>query len=220
MDPKPWHPTAYNIQTPRLTLRTPTPADVEPFFKLLQTPQNFPHDPMEKDLTVEKLSEHVDRMVTAAASGKNGFLMFASRETGELVGFGGYNCFEMHAPSAFLGNREAVEGEEKEEEERMTDFGVVLDYKHWRKRYGIEILCALVEYARAELGCELFRVETGMENGPWRALMGAMGFGGSERPAKASYDGAVECLAWRFDGGMWEEAKKGMREAGKWPLGG
>ncbi|KAK7218969.1 hypothetical protein V2G26_006972 [Clonostachys chloroleuca] len=48
-----------------------------------------------------------------------------------------------------------------------TDIGITIDHKHWRKGYGVEAFCGLVEFAHRELGCKLFRVETGLTNEPW-----------------------------------------------------
>ena len=100
----------------------------------------------------------------------------------------------------------------------MTDFGVVLDHRYWRRGFGSEIVCALVEYARRELGCVLFRTETGLENDEWRALMAALGLGRFEERDRASYDGDLECFVWRFEETSWEEVKKGLVADAKWPL--
>lgn len=205
---------AYEIQTPRLILRSPTTADTEPLHKLLTTPGNDPYNPPEHGLTLEKLRARIGRFAESTARGENAWMVFVLRESHELIGFGGYNTFEsVDEPGPFLGRPNAPLGKKY-----MTDVGIMLDAEHWRKGYGREVLCALLEYARGVLGCELFRTETGDDNEPWKALMRSAGFGSFEAKGRASYDEKLEVWVWKFDAGDWDRAKGKMKAERKWPL--
>jgi len=207
---------SYEILSPRLIIRTATELDTEAFHKLLTTPENFPHESPEKDLTPEKLRTRIGGFGESTARGQNAWVVFCLRETGELIGHGGYNTFELVEPGQFLGYKSGS-STHSGPEKPMTDLGIMIDHRHWRKGYGLEILCALIEYARG-LGCELFRTETGDDNEPWKALMQAAGLGGCKGRGPASYDEKLEVWNWKFDVDQWEQTKKDLEADGKWPL--
>lgn len=204
---------SYEIQSPRLIIRTPTASDTEAFHGFLTTRENFPHEEPEKDLTLEKLRARIGRFAESAGRGENAFMVFVLRETGQLIGYGGYNTFESVEPGKFLSTPDTPLGEKY-----MTDFGIMIDHRYWRKGYGLELLSALVEYARGELGCELFRAETDNDNEPWRALMRSAGLAATEGRHKASYDENIDVWVWKFDAAHWEQAKKKLETEGKWLL--
>lgn len=213
MASSPFARSSYEIQSPRLIIRTPSASDAEAYYKLLTTPENFSYEEAEQGLTLERLRVRIGRFAESVARGENSFMVIALRETGQLIGHGGYNTFESVELGQFLSISDALPGKKY-----MTDLGIMLDYSPWRKGYGLELLSALVEYARGELGCELFRAETGTDNEPWRALMRSAGLAAFEGRHKASYDENLDVWVWKFDAGHWEQAKQKMEAEGKWPL--
>ncbi|KDN69431.1 putative acetyltransferase [Colletotrichum sublineola] len=204
---------AYEIKSPRLIMRTATDSDAEEFLNLLTKAENFPFGEPEKDLTLEKLRVRIGKFAESTAKGKDAFMVIALRDTNQLIGYGGYNTFESLDPAEFLTATTLSPGPKY-----MTDFGIMIDHEHWRKGYGMETISALVEHARAELGCELFRTETDNDNEPWRALMRALGLAGLEERHKASYDASLDVWVWKFDAGHWDQAKKRLKAEGKWVL--
>ncbi|WYZ46651.1 hypothetical protein EsH8_IX_000876 [Colletotrichum jinshuiense] len=205
--------SAYEVNSSRLIIRTAIDSDTESFHKLLTTAENFPFEEPEKGLTIEKLRARIGRFAESTAQGKNAFMVVILHETNQLIGYGGYNTFESAEPAEFLRETTLEPGQKK-----MTDIGIVLDHKYWRKGYGLELVSVLVEFARLELGCELFRAETGNDNEPWRALMRAAGLAEFEGKHKASYDANQDVWVWMFDSGHWEQAKTKMQAEGKWLL--
>ncbi|KAK1510146.1 acetyltransferase [Colletotrichum abscissum] len=81
-----------------------------------------------------------------SADGKNAFLVVETRDTDELIGYGGYNTSESVDPPDVQGSKAY-----------MTDIGIIIDHKHWRKGYGLVLISVLIEYAKNELGCQVFR---------------------------------------------------------------
>jgi RimJ/RimL family protein N-acetyltransferase len=207
--------TTLKIDSPRLIIRTAVQSDAEAFRDFLTTPGNFPFQEPEKDLTMDRIRTRIDKFANFTAKREHGWVVFVLRETKELIGYGGYNTFVSVDSAAFLaGGTTTLSPGEK----RMTDLGINIDHRHWRKGYGLEILEALVEHARTDLGCELFRTETGDDNQPWRSLMRAAGLGQFESRQKASYDANQEVWVWKFDAGHWEQSKKKLQADGKWLL--
>ncbi|KAJ0165921.1 hypothetical protein CTA2_9443 [Colletotrichum tanaceti] len=205
--------TAYEINSPRLIVRTATDSDADAFHGLMTNPENFPFEEPEKNLTIERLRTRIGRFAEFTANGKNAFMVVVLRETGQLIGYGGYNTFESVDPVEFLSETTLSPGAKY-----MTDFGIIIDQSHWRRGYGLELVSVLVEYALVELGCELFRAETGDNNEPWRALMRAAGLADLEGRHQASYDANQEVWVWKFDSGHWKRAKEKMQAEGKWRL--
>ncbi|EFX04305.1 gcn5-related n-acetyltransferase [Grosmannia clavigera kw1407] len=220
---------AHEILTPRLVLRTPTFADVDAHYCHNSTPENFPFDVRDTELTPEKARSEIERIIDKTAAGRAALLFFALRDTGELIGHGGYNVFQLLDPAVYLG----IENKQDEmsadsadtttnialaQKQYLADIGIMLDHKHWRKGFGLETLSAMVEYAQTELGCGLFRIETDLANEPWRALMRAAGLGACESMHKATYDKDLDVWVWKFDTTHWAQAKETIKAAGKWPL--
>ncbi|KAF6796933.1 acetyltransferase [Colletotrichum sojae] len=208
-------PPTLEIRSPRIVIRTAVDSDAEAFLKFLTTPENFPFQETEKDLTLDRIRTRIAKFAELTAKGKHGWVVFVLRETNELIGYGGYNGFKSVDPTEFLSGTTTLPPGEKG---NMTDLGIGIDHRHWRKGYGLEILEALVEYARVNLGCELFRTETGDDNQPWRSLMAAAGLGQFESREKASYDANQEVWLWKFDAGHWEKSKAKLQGDGKWLL--
>lgn len=205
---------SYQILSPRLVIRTAVTADAESLQKFMTTAENFPHNPCNTDITVEKLQTSIGRWHDMQRGGINAFLVITLRETGELVGQGSYNCFERIA--------ENEEGEEKAAQHAtgrlLTDFGVMLDHGHWRRGLGAEAVCSLVEFAARDLGCGVFRTETDEGNEPWRALLRGVGLAGFESFGPQSYDENVSGWVWKFDAEDWGRVRADLKEKGKWPL--
>lgn len=208
------HRESYEITSPRLVIRTALDSDAEGLHQFLTTPENFPYMPYDEKLTVDKLRTRIDRWKTMQAQGKNAFLIIVLQETGEIIGQGSYNSFEWaEAPGKTEGG--ATNAPEKR---KLTDFGVLLDHRHWRKGLGTEAVCSLVDFAAEELDCSLFRTETATENEPWRAVIRSIGLHEFESFGPQSWDEKVEGWVWKFDAGDWQKVKARKQESGKWPL--
>ncbi|EFQ34286.1 acetyltransferase [Colletotrichum graminicola] len=200
------------IVTPRLIIRTAVQSDAEAYLSYLTNADNFPFQEPEKDLKIDRLRTRIDKFADFTRKGENGWIVILLRDTNELIGNGGYNTFESVDPSEFLSGTTTLPPGEK----RMTDLGIGIDHKHWRKGYGLEALEGLIEHARTNLGCELFRTETGDDNQPWRSLMRTAGLGEFEARNKASYDASQEVWVWKFDAGHWNQSVNKLKEDGKW----
>lgn len=203
---------SYEIVSPRLIIRTALDSDAEGLHQFLTTAENFPHTPYNKELTVERLRGAIGRWKDMQPKGDNAFLIITLRQTGEIIGQGSYNCFEwVEAPA-----EASVEGRKKKE--MLTDLGVMLDHRHWRKGLGTEAICSLVDFAIEELGCTLFRTETAEENEPWRAIIQSVGLRDFESFGAQSYDEKVQGWVWKFDADDWQKVKSERQANGKWPL--
>ncbi len=160
-------PATYEIETPRLVIRTAISSDADALYHFHSNSANLPYDNIDPNISPDVMRTRIGKWKASAAQGKNAFLVIALRETGELIGTGGFNCFEPQPG-----------GDECSDRPYLTDTGAMIDHSHWQKGYATEVLCASVEFAFNELGCQVIRIETGTENKPWRALMQAMGLGG------------------------------------------
>lgn len=164
---------------------------------------------MEKDLTQETLAKRIDQWAVSTAEGKDACLLFLSRETGEFIGYGGYNTFENPPwPSTTTGAEADVN---QSKGSFLTDLGVVIDHKFRRQGYGAESICVQIEYAFDTIGCDVIRAETATDNDPLRAVMQAIGLGDVGLEVKEG---------WRYLFGReeWKVAKDGLIAKGKWPL--
>lgn len=210
----------YEITSPRLVIRTALDSDAESLHQFLTTAENFPHTPYNKELTVDKLRGAIGRWKNMQANGDNAFLIIVLRQTGEIIGQGSYNCFEWsQAPAAQVGGGEADETSRKTTKKKLlTDVGVMLDHRHWRKGLGAEAVCSLVEFAVEGLGCSLFRTETGKENDAWKGLIRCLGLSEFESFGPQSYDEKVQGWVWKFDADDWQQVRAKAQESGKWPL--
>lgn len=201
---------SYEITSPRLIIRTAVDADVEGLHRFMTTPENFPYFPCNTTLQIEKLRGSITRWHEMQPKGLNAFLVIILKETGEVIGQGSYNCFDE-----VLVEQPTAAGESKT---LLTDVGVLLDHKHWRKGLGFEALCCMIDFAVEELGCGVVRTETAAENEPWKALVRSLGLGGVESFGPQSYDANVSGHVWKFDAQDWRAARAGLQRDGKWPL--
>lgn len=206
----PFARSAIEIKTPRVLMRTAVESDKEAFHQNLINPANTPFQDTEVNLTLDQVSQRIAFFAKAAGERKHGWIVFISRETGDFLGYGGYNALEEVDAEEFLGSKATSSGRKY-----LADWGIMLDHKYWGKGYGREISIGLVEFARI-MGCELFRTETSTDNEPWRALMRGIGVGSCENLQKASYDQNKEVLCWRWDLDTWEKCKQKLQNNGKW----
>lgn len=209
---------SYEITSPRLVIRTALESDTEGLHKYLTTPENFPYMSYNRELTVEKLRGTIGRWKNMQAQGLNAFLIVVLRDTGEIIGQGSYNCFEwVEVEDTGTTEGEATDAPE-EQKKKLTDFGVTLDCRYWRKGLGTEAICSLVEFAIEELDCSLFRSETAKENEPWRGVIRNVGLQEFETFGPQSFDEKFEGWNCNFDANDWQKVKAKRQESGKWPL--
>ncbi|VUC26089.1 unnamed protein product [Clonostachys rosea] len=216
---RPFARRSYEYRTPRLLIRTPTSVDEEAYYALSTDPGNYPYDEAETELTREALTEFIKRIPDYSFDGEAAFFVIELRETGEVIGLCGYNAFKFQKPAQYLKRPGA-----SSHPTWQTDIGLTIDYKHWRKGYGVEAFCGLVEYARRELDCNLIRVQTNLENEPWIKLMDKVGLSEFKKPDKVIFEnkngekGEKDVWNWRFDAEDWAKARRVMVEAAKWPI--
>ncbi|KAK1513107.1 acetyltransferase [Colletotrichum tamarilloi] len=232
----PFPQAAYKITTPRLIIRSAVASDAEALCRLLSTPENHPFGGAQTDISPEIIRGRIERWGPDYASGKKAILMITIRETGELIGCGGFNCFETaegETCDVALRRKRDEDGQEGGEDAAedgvtgearrlitpyLTDFGVVLDQRYWGKGYGREVLCGQVEFAVEGLGCGVVRVETELENEPWRAVMRSMGLGGLETKGTVSYGEKNIGWIYKIDPSTWSKSRGDLRKSGKWSL--
>lgn len=211
-------PTKYEIVTPRLVIRNAIEQDAQAIIDLMCKVENLPVGETEglTGQTIESMIARIGRWNKTAAEGKNAFLSIALRDTNQVVGYMGYNCFRSEEEyDGTIPERETplpgVEGR------YLTDLGVTIDYRERRKGYSSEVICACIEFAFKAIGCRVVRLETSPTNEPWRAHMRSLGLGGLEEHGALSYAHPVGWL-WRVDEDAWQNAKAGLKAQGKWPL--
>uniref|UniRef100_A0A8H7TUD9 N-acetyltransferase domain-containing protein n=1 Tax=Bionectria ochroleuca TaxID=29856 RepID=A0A8H7TUD9_BIOOC len=204
---------SYECRTPRLLIRTPTSVDEEVYYTLSTDQKNYPYEKAETELTRETITEFIKNMPEYSSAGAAAFFVIELCETGEVIGLCGYNVFESQKPAEFLKNPDAGS-----EPMWQTDIGITIGHKHWRKGYGIEAFCGLLEFAHRELGCKLFRVETGLANHPWVNLMERLGLSAFKKSDRSIIEDEKEVWDWRFDIEDWAKAVRAMVKTGKWPL--
>lgn len=218
-------PKSWRIETPRLVIRTPEPADATAMVEVLSNPANLPMGETKAPprSTEEKVRERLERWCKLAVEGRMVTLVVALRDQaggagdGAIVGYMGFNCFRTR------GELEGTEPERQDptpglEGRYMTDLGVTIDHAHQRRGYSTEVVCASTEFAFEEVGCQVVRLETALLNEPWRALMRFMGLGGLEEKATVSFGDKSEGYIYKVDKAVWQKAKAELKEKGKWPL--
>jgi len=99
----------------------------------------------------------------------------------------------------------------------VGDLGALVDYRFKRRGIAIEVLSALIEYGFEELGVKVAEMDTNGTNEPWKKLMREMGLEKWGKVRKGRQWGEEE-VVYRFEREGWEEAKRGLRERGKWLL--
>ncbi|KAK9773879.1 putative Gcn5-related n-acetyltransferase [Seiridium cardinale] len=212
-------PEKYEITGPRLVIRNAIPQDAQALVDLMGKVENLPEGATEAmtGLTIESMVERMGRWNKSASEGKNAFLSIALRDTNEVVGYMGFNCFRSKAE---------FDGTEPErdlplpglEGRYLTDLGVSIDYRQRRRGYSTETICASIEFASETLGCQVVRLETGLANEPWRGLMRYIGFGELEQKDKVSYGNHPIGWLYRVDREAWQKAKANLKANGRWPL--
>ncbi|KAJ3577136.1 hypothetical protein NPX13_g3431 [Xylaria arbuscula] len=198
---------AFEICSPRLIIRTAIERDAEDMRKFITNPENNPHTPTESNVTLESIRTRIRKWQELAAKGSKGFQVITLRSTGELIGYGGYNCFDLIEQLA-----------ETATPRYLTDIGVMIARSHWRKGYGLEAFCAFTEFAFASLGISRVRIETEITNEPWRRLMDNIGLGQFEEQQTVTYGEKSIGYAWHFEEAAWQSVKEDMQRRGKWPL--
>lgn len=128
---------------------------------------------------------------------------------GWLIGMSGFNSFKI----------EKDEGCEDGDGEGILvgDTGALIDWRFARRGLAVECLEAVFEYGFYELGCGKMMLETNSVNLPFRGVMKGMGLGDVEREVKGKGD-EEDSVVYLFDRSKWEDAKKGLKERGKWYL--
>lgn len=200
----PIHPTrreTHIIETRRLIIRTAAPADAPDIAALRGNPGNNPYGGADSN-DPEVYMGRISRWQKANADGRYAFLVILLRDSGRLIGFGGYNEFRWISPS------DSQIGDEKDVLE--VDIGAQIDHRYWRQGYAREAFVAMVEYAFNELGAARISCDTNTANEPWRGLMQSVGLGAKEEEQVNPEDHPASgqtSLVWRFTRGDWEAVK-------------
>lgn len=85
----------YEVHSPRLIIRTAINSDAEAMRDFITNADNNPHTPTESNITLESMRSRIAKWQELTAKGSKGFQIITLRSTGELVGYGGYNVFEL-----------------------------------------------------------------------------------------------------------------------------
>ena len=212
--------SGYTITSPRLVIRTAVPSDGEALVAFFTNPANFPWEP-EKDLTLEKILPRIGRWAKATEEGRSAFMVVVLRETGDVIGFGGFNSLPHTGP---LGSEPTwtmakKEGPVGEGVVQAADIGMSIDHRYQRKGYAREAVCMLAEYGFGTLGCSYAHMDTAKDNEPFRALMRDMGIkevegDGSEPVADAAFCFGPKSYNYDIDRAAWEGVKEEMKKGG------
>lgn len=197
----PTHPTrreAHIIETRRLIIRTAEPEDAPDIAALRGNPENNPYGGVDSN-DPEVYKGRISRWQKANAEGRYAFLVILLRESGTLIGFGGYNEFRWINPSG---------GQNEDKKDVLeVDIGAQIDHRYWRQGYAREAFVAMLEYAFNDLGAVQISCDTNPANEPWRGLMQSVGLGAKEEK-QVNPDGhpasGETSLVWRFTHGYWD----------------
>ncbi|KAL1847962.1 hypothetical protein Daus18300_013765 [Diaporthe australafricana] len=191
----PAHPTrreAHRIETQRLVIRTAAPGDASNIAALRGNPENNPYEGADSG-DPEVYKGRIAKWQKASTEARYAFLVILLRDSGRLIGFGGYNAFNWISPSGGQ-----TEGEKDVLE---VDIGAQIDHGYWRKGYAREAFVAMVDYAFYDLGAVQVSCDTNTSNEPWRGLMRSVGLGTKEE-RQVNPEGhpaaGQTCLVWRF----------------------
>lgn len=213
--------TGLSIASPRLTVRTAIPSDGEALVAYFSDQANFPW-PVEKNLTLEKMLPRIEKWASATAQGKSAFMVVALRETGKLIGFGGFNSLPRTEP---LGEKPVwkITRGSGEGTVLAADVGISIDHQHQRKGYAREAVCAIVEFGFERLGCAYAHLDTQKLNEPLRALMRGLGIeeveGDDSEPVEHNaFSFASKAVNYNFTRATWESRKEELKSEGSWPL--
>lgn len=209
------------ITSPRLTIRTAVPSDGEALVAYFSNQANFPW-PAEKDLTLEKMLSRIDKFANATAKGKSAFMVITLRETGQHIGFGGFNNLPRTEP---LGDKPTweIRNGSGEGTVLVADVGVSIDHQHQRQGYAREAVCATLEYGFEKLGCAYAHLDTQKDNEPMKALMAGLGINGvggddSEPVENAAFGFASKAVNYEVDRTTWNSVREELKKKGTWPL--
>lgn len=189
------------METRRLIIRTATPGDAPDIAALRGNPENNPYGAADSN-DPEVYTGRISRWQKANTEGRYAFLVILLRDSGRLIGFGGYNEFRWINPS----------GSQTEDKKDVleVDIGAQIDHKYWRQGYAREAFVAMLEYAFNDLGAVQISCDTNTANEPWRGLMQSVGLGAKEDKQinPEGHPGAGKTsLVWHFTRGDWEAAK-------------
>ncbi|KAJ4417032.1 hypothetical protein N0V82_006386 [Gnomoniopsis sp. IMI 355080] len=202
----------YIITSPRLILRTPRTEDADPLMRFLSDPENFGY---EADLTIDDFKPRVERIAARTAAGENAFMIIILRETGDLIGFGGFNSLPR---TAMLNSKERKSDDILERKVLAGDMGVSIDHHHQRKGLAREAVCALTDFGFDTLGCGYMHMDTQEDNEGFRALMRHMGFtekkGGGVEVDDAVFKFAWKSLNYDWDQSTWRRVKDDLMKRG------
>lgn len=94
----------------------------------LSDPENFGYEP---DLTMDDFQPRVERIAAKTAAGENAFMVIILRETGDIIGFGGFNSLPR---TAMLNSSERKSDNIFDESKVLAgDMGISIDHHHHRK---------------------------------------------------------------------------------------
>lgn len=195
----------HRIETRRLIIRTAEHGDAPGIAALRGNPENSPYGTADSN-DPEVYMDRISKWQKANAEGRYAFLVILLRDSGTLIGFGGYNEFRWIDPS----------GSQNEDKKHVleVDIGAQIDHRCWRQGYAREAFVAMLEYAFNDLGAEQISCDTNTANEPWRGLMQSVGLGAKEEkqvnPEGHPASGKTS-LVWRFNRGCWEAAKAANR---------
>lgn len=200
----PTHPTrreTHRIETQRLIIRTAAHGDATDIAALRGNPKNNPYGSADSN-DPEVYMGRISRWRKANAEGRYAFLVILLRDSGRLIGFGGYNEFRWI-------NSSGSQTEDKKDDLEV-DIGAQIDHRYWRQGYAREAVVAMLEYAFNDLGAVQISCDTNTANEPWRGLMASVGLGAKEEK-QVNREGhpasGKTSLVWRFTREYWEAAK-------------
>lgn len=222
----PFPPATWEIKSPRLVIRTALPSDAEALYDMSTKPGNSYGEelPDYSAMSVEKKRATIENWRVLQAKGQCAWLVIALRDElgGQVMGTHGFNCFRPRAAVRDEGgpdDESVVEPGPAEVEGRyLTDLGITIDHEHWRKGYATEAFAMSAEHAFGQLGCQVVRVETGVNNVPWRTFMHALGLDGEVQGKAGWGDGSEDAYMWKIDQEAWGKVRDDLKAKGKWPL--
>ncbi|MBV8500683.1 MAG: GNAT family N-acetyltransferase [Paucibacter sp.] len=129
------------LQTERLVLRPPTPADAQAFYAIFSDPQGMRYSSTPPWTTMEQAHAYVQRAIDEFASGTSLRLVLQRRDDGQVIG----QCV-YYAISA---------------QNRRAELGYSMAVKAWGRGYMNEALHAFVDYGFGEL--DFIRIEADID---------------------------------------------------------
>ncbi|KAG6356076.1 hypothetical protein INS49_015461 [Diaporthe citri] len=192
---------AHRIEIQRLIIRTAVYGDALDIAALRGDRENNPYGGADSN-DPEVCMGRISRWQKANAEGRYAFLVILLRDSGRLIGFGGYNEFRWINLS----------GDQTEDRKDVleVEIGAQIDHRYWRQGYAREAFVAMLEYAFNDLGPVQISCDTNTANEPWRGLMQSFGLGAKEEKQVNSEGHPAAgntSLVWRFTRAYLEAAK-------------